>query len=268
MLKGKMMKRAVGMTAVLSLLCTSAFAADAGEIVREGTLATYNPPDGTYAHSMEWDDGTQSDEPEAIIVETPAESVYAGDTADAATASSKPEQGDSTEQAVSKTVIVSVDALSVRTIADVSGVEIGKVYMDDTVQVVAETGSWYKIRFDGGYGYICKRYTFEDDAEAPANPEEPAGDNVEAGDVNPAELEPSSMDITTDTQAEVEAVVTEPDETEVSAKRAATTAQSDTIVMRKASDSSLLKGISEACCGARDGMDAVSARWYELTESD
>lgn len=267
MLKGKMIKRTVGTVAALSLLCTGAFAADAGEIVREGTLTTYHELDGTYAHSMEWDDGTQGDELDAVVVETPADSMHVEDTAGATTASGKPEQTDSTEQAVSKTVIVSVDALSVRTVADVSGVEIGKVYMDDTVAVVAETGSWYKIRFDGGYGYICKRYTFEDDAEAPANPEEPAGDDVEAGDVNPAELEPSSMDLTTDTQADVEAVVTEPDELDAPAKRAAATTQSEPIVMQKASDGALLKGISKACRGARDSMDAVSARWYELTGS-
>ena len=35
---------------------------------------------------------------------------------------------------------------------------IGKLYGEDTVDIVAENGEWYKINFGSGYGYVSKKY--------------------------------------------------------------------------------------------------------------
>ena len=48
--------------------------------------------------------------------------------------------------------------LNVRSSASTSGKVLGKVYKNDKVDIIGQTGSWYKINYKGKIGYVSKDY--------------------------------------------------------------------------------------------------------------
>jgi uncharacterized protein YraI len=53
---------------------------------------------------------------------------------------------------------VTVSSLNVRSGPATSYADIGDVYKGQTVKVVSQEGSWYKIKYGGDYGYVCGAY--------------------------------------------------------------------------------------------------------------
>ena len=52
--------------------------------------------------------------------------------------------------------------LNVRSSASTSGKVLGKVYKNDKVDIIGQTGSWYKINYKGKTGYVSKDYVTKD----------------------------------------------------------------------------------------------------------
>ncbi|WP_455543659.1 SH3 domain-containing protein [Intestinibacter sp.] len=69
------------------------------------------------------------------------------------------------------TVQVGSSRLNVRSKASTSGVILGKLYTGAKVQITGESGSWYKIIYNGKTGYVYKQYVKVDSTETPETPE-------------------------------------------------------------------------------------------------
>lgn len=63
-----------------------------------------------------------------------------------------------TTQTVIKTGTVTTSSLNVRSGASTSYSKIGSVYQGKKVSIYAESNGWYKISYNGGYGWVSKSY--------------------------------------------------------------------------------------------------------------
>ncbi|TKI39994.1 SH3 domain-containing protein [Bacillus mycoides] len=61
---------------------------------------------------------------------------------------------------------VATPKLNVRSNASTSGTLLGSLQNGTQVQVVETVGTWYKIRFGTGYGYVAKHYVVQNQAQA------------------------------------------------------------------------------------------------------
>ena len=57
-----------------------------------------------------------------------------------------------------KTGTVTADALNVRQQPTTSSAKLGLLYKNETVQIVDDTGSWYKILYKNNYAFVSKNY--------------------------------------------------------------------------------------------------------------
>lgn len=57
-----------------------------------------------------------------------------------------------------KTGTVTADALNVRQQPTTSSAKLGLLYKNDTVKIVDDTGSWYKILYKNNYAFVSKNY--------------------------------------------------------------------------------------------------------------
>ena len=57
-----------------------------------------------------------------------------------------------------KTGTVTADALNVRQQPTTSSAKLGLIYKNETVQIVDDTGSWYKILYKNNYAFVSKNY--------------------------------------------------------------------------------------------------------------
>ncbi len=62
-------------------------------------------------------------------------------------------------QLKSSVMITAKSGLNFRTTASLSSMKLGAISYGTVVQVIGETGSWYKINYNGKVGYIYKSYT-------------------------------------------------------------------------------------------------------------
>ncbi|MBK5472713.1 MULTISPECIES: SH3 domain-containing protein [Bacillus] len=65
---------------------------------------------------------------------------------------------------------VATPKLNVRSNASTSGTLLGSLQNGTQVQVVETVGTWYKIRFGTGYGYVAKHYVVQNQAHAKTAP--------------------------------------------------------------------------------------------------
>ncbi|EJS10788.1 peptidase M24 [Bacillus sp. MYb56] len=69
---------------------------------------------------------------------------------------------------------VATPKLNVRSNASTSGTLLGSLQNGTQVQVVETVGTWYKIRFGTGYGYVAKHYVVQNQNQAHAKTAPPA----------------------------------------------------------------------------------------------
>ncbi|QWG54576.1 peptidase M24 [Bacillus mycoides] len=69
---------------------------------------------------------------------------------------------------------VATPKLNVRSNASTSGTLLGSLQNGTQVQVVETVGTWYKIRFGTGYGYVAKHYVVQNQNQAQAKTAQPA----------------------------------------------------------------------------------------------
>ncbi len=153
MLQTSLFKRTICAAMVLTLLCG-------------GTLAhaedSYQTEDATETTAEETAQSTSQaeDATETTAEETAQSTSQTEDTADSA--AEEEVIADVTEEfketSVSKTV-TATSALNVRKGPGTSYSVIGSLKKNGKAEVVAESGSWYKIKYGSGYGYISKKYT-------------------------------------------------------------------------------------------------------------
>ena len=55
-------------------------------------------------------------------------------------------------------VVTQQDDLNVRSDASLSAPKIGSVKKGSTVNIIGETDGWYKIEYNGSYGYVSSDY--------------------------------------------------------------------------------------------------------------
>lgn len=69
---------------------------------------------------------------------------------------------------------VATPKLNVRSNASTSSTLLGSLQNGTQVQVVETVGTWYKIRFGTGYGYVAKHYVVQNQSQAQAKTAQPA----------------------------------------------------------------------------------------------
>ena len=60
---------------------------------------------------------------------------------------------------------VNIEALRIREKANTTSEVIDVAYKDDNVEIVGETGDWYKVKFNGNTGYASKEYITNKDSQ-------------------------------------------------------------------------------------------------------
>ncbi|MDU5261804.1 MAG: C40 family peptidase [Clostridium celatum] len=88
------------------------------------------------------------------------------------TQSNNTENTDSSETEVNKTGYVynvSSGGLRVRKEASTSSTILGTLYSGNSVNIVGETGSWYKIKYNSSYAYVHKDYITENKPSSESN---------------------------------------------------------------------------------------------------
>ncbi|PGO29999.1 peptidase M24 [Bacillus cereus] len=68
---------------------------------------------------------------------------------------------------------VATPKLNVRSNASTSSTLLGSLQNGTQVQVVETVGTWYKIRFGSGYGYVAKHYVVQNQNQSQAKPAQP-----------------------------------------------------------------------------------------------
>ena len=63
-----------------------------------------------------------------------------------------------TQKVIAQGTVHVSSSLNVRSNASTSGKVLGRVYKNDKVDIVGQTGSWYKINYKGKTGYVSKDY--------------------------------------------------------------------------------------------------------------
>ena len=107
---------------------------------------------------------------------------------------------DSSEAEINKTGYVynvSSGGLRVRKEASTSSTVLGTLYSGNSVNIVGETGSWYKIKYNSSYAYVHKDYITENKPSSESESNSSNGDSNSTADSNNSSQAMNSVGVVT-----------------------------------------------------------------------